>query len=207
MGGKVIKQVPHPMPLWFRLAYLGLAVALVPVYAIHYPWVNFFWFSNLALLGGLVAAWTSSSRLASALLVCVGLLELGWIVDFLGGLVLMGQAPFGMVDYMFDPEIPLLVRALSLYHLVLPFALWWMVWRLGYDARAWRWLVPAGWGVVLITRLTVDEGQNVNWVLSMPWLEPGRIHEGLWLLLLMLGLGIAWWVTHRLVLWFMQRHE
>jgi hypothetical protein len=39
-------------------------------------------------------------------------------------------------DYMFQPEIPPPLRALSLFHCWMPFLLLWLVYRLGYDARA-----------------------------------------------------------------------
>ena len=37
---------------------------------------------------------------------------------------------------MFDPDKPRYLRALSLFHIVLPLTLLWLVARLGYDARA-----------------------------------------------------------------------
>ncbi len=45
------------MPLWFRIVYLIFVAVLVPSYAIQYPLVNFLWFSNIALVVGLIAAW------------------------------------------------------------------------------------------------------------------------------------------------------
>ncbi len=187
------------MPLWFRLLYLAFVAVQVPVYILEYPLVNFLWFSNIALLAGLIAAWLRSALLASMMLVSVGLIEMGWVVDFLLGLALGGQPPFGMVGYMFDPEIPLHVRGLSLYHLFLPFALWWMAWRLGYDRRAFRVWLPTGWVVFLLTRLLVSDEENVNWVLMSPWHETGDVQGWPWLVVLLAAAGVAWWLTHRLV--------
>jgi len=189
------------LPLWFRAAYLVFVVVMVPAYALTYPLINFLWFSNIALLTGLVAAWWGSARLASMMLVAVGLLEIGWILDFLGGLVLGGTPPLGVVAYLFDPQIPWMVRALSLYHLPLPVVLFWMVWRLGYDARAWRLLLPLGWMVVVAVHLLADPDQNVNFALYPPWQEPGNEPSGWWLAVLLPALAVAWWLTHRVVLW------
>ena len=193
--------VKPAMPLWFRLVYSAFVAMLVPVYATHYPLTNFLWFSNLALLGGLVGAWTGAAAVTSMLLVAVGLVEMGWIADFLGGLILGGRPPFGMVGYMFDPGIPLAVRGLSLYHLLLPIALFWMVWRFGYDEHAWRRLIPIGWAVIIVTRLVVAPEDNVNFALHPPWLDAG-IEGGLgwlWAAGVMAVAAFVWWLTHRLV--------
>ena len=171
----------------------------LPVYVIELPPVNFLWFSNIAVLGGLVAAWTGSRRLTSMLLVAVGLLEAGWIFDFLVGLMLGGNPPLGGVGYMFDPDVALYVRALSLHHLVLPFVLLWMVWRLGYDPAAFRWWLPVGLGTVLLTRWLVEPDQNVNWVLRSPLHAESQVAGWPWVLVLMVALTVIWWLTHRLL--------
>ena len=187
------------MPLWFRLFYLAFVAVMIPVYIQQYPLVNFLWFSNLALLVGLAAALAGSSLLASMMLISVGLIEMGWVVDFLLGVALGGQAPFGMVSYMFDPDIPIHVRGFSLYHLFLPFALFWMAWRLGYDRRALVAWLPTGWAVVVLTRLLVSEEENINWVLRSPWHDNAEVLGWWWPALLMVGLGLAWWFTHFLM--------
>ncbi len=187
-------------PLWRLAVAWSLFVAVwLPVYVVEFPLVNFLWFSNIAVIAGLVAAWTGARRLAGMLLVAVGLLEMGWIFDFFGGLVLGGQPPLGGVGYMFDAEIPLYVRALSLHHLALPFVLLWMVWRLGYDAAAFRWWLPIGWSVVLLTRWLVEADENVNWVLRSPWHATDEVASWPWLVTLMLALAAIWWLTHRLL--------
>ncbi len=187
------------LPRSLAVAWSAFVVLWLPVYVIELPLVNFLWFSNIAVLGGLVAAWTGSRRLASMLLVAVGLLEAGWIFDFLIGLLLGGNPPLGGVGYMFDPEVSLHVRALSLHHLALPFVLLWMVWRLGHDPAAFRWWLPIGWSVVLITRWLVEPDQNVNWVLRAPWHLQDQVLGWPWLGALMIALATIWWLTHRLL--------
>src|SRR5262249_61146048 len=64
------------------------------------------------------------------------------MVDFLGGAV--GLPLTHMTDYMFSPKIPLFTRGLSFFHFWLPLFLLWVVWRLGYDRRAFCvWTVLA----------------------------------------------------------------
>jgi hypothetical protein len=188
------------LPAGFKWGYLAFVVVLVPVYTVHHGPVNFLWFSNVALLGGLVAAWLESRRLASMLLVSVLILEMGWIADFFASLVLGGRpTPLGLVGYMFDPSIPPFVRGLSLYHLPMPFVLFWMVWRLGYEPAAWRWWLPAGYAIVVLTYLLNPPDRNINWVMGPGGEDQALVHPWAWLAVLMAGLTLAWWLTHRLV--------
>lgn len=189
----------HSLPRRFAIAWSVFVAVWFPVYLVELPPVNFLWFSNIAVLGGLVAAWAGCRRLASMLLVAVGLLEMGWIFDFLVGLMLGGQPPLGGVGYMFDAEVPLYLRTLSLHHLALPFVLLWMVWRLGYDPAAFRWWLPVGWMVVLLTRWLVEPDENVNWVLRSPWHAADQVAGWPWLVTLMVALTAVWWLTHRLL--------
>ena len=188
------------IPFGFKLGYLLFVAVLVPAYALEYGGLNFLWFSNVALLGGLLAAWLENRRLASMMAVAVVLLEVGWLVDFLASVALLDPAPLGAVAYMFDPEIPLFVRLLSLYHLPLPFVLVWMVWRLHYDPRAWSWWVVIGWGILLLSFLLAEPGDSVNWVLGPGADVQDWMHPWLWLGLVMLLCALAWWLTHRLLL-------
>lgn len=187
------------IPLWFKLAYLAFVAVLVPVYLLEHGWMNFLWLSNVALFGGLVAAWLESPRLASMMLVAVLLLETGWIVDFLGSLLLLGTTPFGAVDYMYNPDIALHVRLLSLYHLLLPLVLLWLVWRLGYDRAAWKLWMPMGLLVLVLSFLLSSPERNVNWVWGpggepQQWMPPEA-----WLGVVLIFCGLVWWITHLLV--------
>ncbi len=42
----------------------------------------------------------------------------------------------GMSAYMFNPGLSLFTRGLSFFHFWLPFLVLYLVWRLGYDRRA-----------------------------------------------------------------------
>ncbi|MFA9479464.1 hypothetical protein ACERK3_14340 [Phycisphaerales bacterium AB-hyl4] len=143
---------------------------LVPVYAVVHGWANFLWFSNVALLVTFVAVWVESRRLVSMMAVGVLLPEAAWNVDFLLGLV-AGWQPLELTAYMFDEDLSAMVRSLSLFHVALPVLLVWLVWRLGYDVRAWRWQVGLGWGVLLLTYLISEPTANINWVFG-PGEEP-----------------------------------
>lgn len=184
------------MPRWYLIIYTAFVAVLIPVYVSTYPLSNFLWFSNICLILGLWAAWTRQSLPASVALVAVGLVEMGWIIDFAGGLLLGGSPPFGTVIYMFDPTIPLLVRGLSLYHLFLPFALFWMVWRFGFHPHALRWCIGLGWTHLVIVRLLTDPALNINWVFHPPGAgDISSRSSALWFGLLLLGLALIWTLT------------
>ncbi|OOG28101.1 hypothetical protein B1C78_01930 [Thioalkalivibrio denitrificans] len=194
------------IPVWFKAVYLAFVAVLVPAYTLEHGLLNFLWFSNLALMGGLLAALFESPRLASMMLVAVALLEMGWIIDFLGSLLLGGTPPLGFVDYMYDPEIALFVRLLSLYHLALPFVLFWIVWRLGYDQDAWKVWVVAGTGILILTFFLSSPDRNVNWVWG-PGEPQDLISPYAWLGIVIAACAAAWWLTHRLVRIIMGRFD
>ena len=122
------------IPLWLKIAYTAYVALLVPFYWRNYGPANFLWFSDLALLGTLVALWTANRLLASMLTVGLLLPEIVWNVAFFGRL-LTGYPFAGLTGYMFEQRNPLFLRGLSLFHVFLPVVVVWMVWRLGYDSR------------------------------------------------------------------------
>jgi len=186
------------LPSWLKWIYLAFVVLLVPAYAWWYGWANFLWFSNLALLLGLVGTWLRSRFLVSAQLVSVLVPELVWMAGFAGGLALGGEPPFGVTAYMFDEEIPAFIRALSLYHVILPVLLFCLVWRLGYDCTAWRKWVPIGWCVLIVAFAVSRPEQNINWVFG-PGQPQTVVPAWLWLVFQMLAVAGLWWLTHRMI--------
>lgn len=119
------------LPLWLKVIYTLFLCVLVPLYWRSYGPANFLWFCDAALLITLLALWLQSPLLASAGAVGIVLPQTVWLIDFVSGGRLIGIS-----DYMFNPDIPAHVRALSTFHIWLPILLVWMVWRLGYDRRA-----------------------------------------------------------------------
>jgi hypothetical protein len=151
------------VPLWLEVAYTLFLCVLVPVYWIHWGPRNFLWFSDIALLVTGVALWLESSLLASMMTLAIALPELAWNVDFVGRL-LTGRSIFGLSGYMLDATKPLALRALSLFHIVLPVMLVWLVSRLGYDHRAWASQTIVALVVLPVTYWLTAPEDNVNWV-------------------------------------------
>lgn len=122
------------LPMWLKLSYSAFVALLVPIDTRQYGWGNFLWFSDVALLLGCVAIWLEHPLLASTQAVAVVIPEAFWLTT--------GTRLLGLTDYMFYASIPRFVRALSLFHVWLPCVLVWLVWRLGYDRRAFLVQVP-----------------------------------------------------------------
>lgn len=146
-SGAIVSR-KQQVPLVLKIAYSLFVAVLVPYYWSAYGPTNFLYFCDVALLLTLVAIWRESALLASMCAVGILLPQVLWMADFLGSAV--GFPLVGMTAYMFDPKYTLFVRGLSFFHFWLPLVLVWLVWRLGYDARAFhRWTVLA-WGLLLI---------------------------------------------------------
>jgi hypothetical protein len=172
------------IPLAIKVGHSIFLCVLVPVYWRHYGPANFLWFSDIALLITAMALWLESRLLASMQAVSVVLLELLWIADFAMELA-FGWRLVGIAEYMFKANTPLYLRGLSLFHLVIPVLLLWLVYRLGYDQRAW--LVQSAFAVVvlLMSYAVSKPAQNINWVFG-PGKEPQQwMSPWLYLVLLM----------------------
>ncbi len=162
--------------LWGKALYTLFLCVLVPVYWTHWGPKNFLWFSDIALLVTGAALWLENPMLASMMALAIALPELAWNADFFGRL-LTGRQIFGLSGYMFDPRKPLFLRALSLFHIVLPVVLLWMVSRLGYDRRAWALQTVLALIVLPVTYWLTEPAENINWVYgpgSKPqtWMRP-----------------------------------
>ncbi len=185
------------VPKTLRVVYTVLAIALVPVFVVEYGPLNFLWFSNIALLATLVAMWIGSRLLLSMMAVGVVVLEIGWNLAFWGEL-LAGLDFLGLVAYMFDDRIPLWTRLMSLYHVPLPVVLLVLVWRCGYDPRAFRWQTGLAWIVLPVSLVLSTPVQNINHVYGIVD-QAGQpiLPSPLPLVILMVGLPLViYWPTH-----------
>lgn len=122
------------LPLAVKLGYTAFMMVLVPVYLHYYGPTNFLYFCDMALLITLVGVWTESPLLVSIPTVGIVGPQMLWVADFL--FACFGVNVTGLTGYMFDSSSSLLLRGLSLFHGWLPFFLLYLVWRLGYDRRA-----------------------------------------------------------------------
>lgn len=168
MGSAELLVAGELIPLWIKILSTLFLCVLVPVYWIHWGPRNFLWFSDIALLATAIALWLESALLASMMTLAIALPELAWNADFFGRLV-TGRHILGLSGYMFDVRKPLFLRALSLFHVVLPVLLLWTVHRLGYDPRALAFQTVAALVILPVTYALTDPADNINWVYG-----PGR---------------------------------
>lgn len=124
----------HKLPLTAKVAGTLFLAVLIPVYLHTYGPANFLWFCDAALLLTMTGMWLESPLLISMCAVGILLPQCLWLADF--GSNLLGIHFLGLTGYMFDPQLPLFTRGLSLFHGWLPLLLVWLLFRLGYDKRA-----------------------------------------------------------------------
>lgn len=141
-------------PIWLKLGYTAFVVLLVAVYWPAYGPLNFLWFCDVAAIVTCVALWLESPLLAGSQAVAMTVSQTVWIIDFLSGGRLLGFAA-----YMFDPGIKLYVRALSSFHIWLPFLLLWMVWKVGYHRRSF-WFQTVLCGLVLAASFLLTDPRH-----------------------------------------------
>ena len=152
------------IPLWLKIAYTAFVAVTVAVYVKKYPLWNFLWFSDIALIATVPALWLESSLIAGMMLVGILLPEILWNGAFFARLA-TGKRLFGLTDYMFDPTKPRYLRAISLFHVILPIVLLWMVAVLGYDTRALLAQTALAWIVLPLSYwLGNPKEENLNWV-------------------------------------------
>jgi hypothetical protein len=185
--------------LWIKIAYTALLAVILPTYAVWWGWRNFLWFSDIALITTGVALWLDNSLLASMMALAVLVPELLWTASYFGRL-LFGIRVTDLAGYMFDPRKPLFVRALSLFHIILPAVLLWMLHGLGYDPRALIGQTLLAWLVLPVTYAVISPAdENINWVRGPDKLQQ-RIPPRAWLALIMLAFPIGLYFPTHLVL-------
>ena len=199
-------QPPHAAEIdsvtWaFRVLFTVLVAVVVPVYLVKYGPSNFLWFSDIGLFGLFAALWLEHRLLGSMMALAVLLPETLWLVSFVSGAIARGRGVTTLATYMFDTRIPLYLRLLSCaFHLALPPAAVWLVYRYGYDARALAAQTALAWIVLPATLWLTPAEKNVNWVRGFG--HPPRTPLSLPLhfaLVMLVWPLVIYWPTHWLL--------
>jgi hypothetical protein len=191
----------HKIPLAAKVICTAFLVVLVPVYLHAYGPTNFLWFCDAALIITVAGMWLESSLLVSMCAVGILLPQCLWLVDF--GVNLLGFHFLNLTSYMFDRQLPLFTRGLSLFHGWLPLLLVWLLFRLGYDRRALiAWTVLAAGLVLVCYFFTPPAGAhpanpnipiNLNYLYGFNDQQPQTwVNENLYVIL---WLGALWLVA------------
>ena len=183
------------LPLWLKLSYSLFLAVLVPVYWRHYGPSNFLWACDLALFLILASLWTGRPLANSMVAIGVLPFQLAWCVDFLAGSRLLGMAA-----YMFEPDRPLFLKGLSLFHVGAPVLVVFLLCRLGYDRRALWTQTLFAWIVLLATFLLTDRADNINLAFGLGPSPQQHIDPRAFLLLWMAALPmLVFWPMHHLM--------
>ena len=201
--------VKPKIPLAIKLLFTAFMAVLVPVYWKNYGPSNFLYFCDVALFFTLAAVWTEKPLLAAMPAVGIMLPQLLWCADFIGSAI--GAPVTGMTNYMFEDKLSLFTRGLSFFHFWLPLLLIYLVWKLGYDRRAFKAWTLTAWALLIVcyfispTPPTDNPNLPVNINYVYGWNDQGPqmiMARPLWLLSLMVALPLLlFWPTH----WALQR--
>lgn len=181
-------------PLWITLPYIAFVLVLIPIYLRQYGPQNFLWFSDIALFVTLIAVWTGNRLLASMMAVGVLPLEVVWALDFFTG------GHIGLAGYMYDTRIPLLLRMMSLFHLVFPVIVIWMLIRQGYDTRAIHLQTLVALIVLPASYVIGTKEENINWVYGPGGVPQGWAEPVTYLLIYMVFLPVVIYLPTHLAL-------
>ncbi len=186
------------IPLWIKVTYGLFLCILVPVYWREYGPSNFLWASDIALFIVFVAVCFENRLLNSMMAIGVLPFELVWNLDFFASLA--GSPLLGVTSYMFDAELPLYLRGLSLFHVMLPIVVIFMLRRLGYDRRALLAQTLLVWVVLPITYLATEPADNINFAFGLGKEPQTAVHPLLYLMLEMILVPIVICLPAHLVL-------
>jgi hypothetical protein len=192
------------IPLPLKLAYTAFMAVLVPVYAVNYGPANFLYFCDVALILTLAGVWLESPLLISMCAVGIVAPQIVWLADYV--VQFAGLKITGITGYMFDQKKSMFLRGLSLFHGWLPLLLLYLVYRTGYDRRAFRRWTLLAWALLLVSYFLLpgprpDPGNaavNINYAHGMDDTHAQTwMHPLLWLALLMLAMPLLLsWPAH-----------
>ena len=192
------------LPLWLKIAWTLWVLCWAPVYWKQYGAQNFLFFCDLGNLLILIALWSESPLIFSWQAVSLLLVQSLFAIDLAGALI-SGHHLFGATEFMFDSGKPLMVRLMSLFHLVTPVVLLWAIWRLGYDRRGWKLQILTLWVVVPINFFWRPEA-DVNWARGLFFHEQHMLPPLLYLLgYLLVAPLILFYLTHLFLLWYAKK--
>lgn len=192
------------VPWLLKIAWTVWVAIWVPFYWRQYGAENFLFFCDLGNFLIAIALWTESALIFSWQATGLLFFQTLYAIDLVGA-ALSGKHLIGGTEYMFAPQIPLVVRLLSLFHVVTPPLLLWAIWRLGYDRRGWKVQTLATWIIVPINYFWRPE-RDVNWARGLFFRQQDTIPGPLYLLgYLILVPLLVFFPTHLALRWWTRR--
>jgi hypothetical protein len=192
------------LPLWLKIFWTAWVLAWIPVYWRQYGLQNFLYFCDLGNILIAVGLWSERPLIFSWQATGLLLFQTLYTVDLIGA-ILSGRHVIGGTEYMFDAHVPLFIRLLSLFHVVMPPLLLWGIWRLGYDKRGWKYQTVLTWIVVPINYFWRPQF-DVNWARGLFFHEQHVVPGPLYLIAYLVVVPLTvYWPTHLLLDWLYMR--
>ena len=192
------------VPLWLKVGWSVWLLVWVPVYWHQYGSQNFLYFCDLGNFFIAAALWGESPLLFSWQACGLLFFQSLYALDLMGA-VLSHRHIIGGTEYVLDSHLPLFVRLLALFHLLVPALLLWAIWRLGYDGRGWKFQTLTAWIVIPISYFWRPQF-DVNWARGLFGREqhgvPGMVYLAAYLVLVPL---LVYWPTHLVLEWGIRR--
>jgi hypothetical protein len=189
---------PRVFPPWTRWATALWLLVWVPAYAVYWGWPNFLHFCDVAVLLACIGFLRGDALVLSSQAISSLVPDLLWCLDA-GWRLLSGKNLVGGTEYLWDARVPLWVRLLSLFHIVLPFLLILALRRTGYDRRGWV-LQSAIAAALLLASRFADPARNLNFAFADPIfhraLGPAPVHLAI---IFSITVGLIYWPTHRVL--------
>ena len=192
------------VPLWLKLLWTAWVIAWAPFYLRQYGLQNLLFFCDLGNFFIAVGLWLESPLIFSWQATGLLLFQSLYTID-LAGAWITGSHIIGGTEYMFDPGIPLFVRLLSLFHVVMPPLLLWAIWRLGYNPHGWKLQTLTTWIVVPINYFWRPE-LDINWARGPFFREQHVVPGPIYLLAyLILVPAVVYFPTHVFLAWLARK--
>jgi hypothetical protein len=160
---------------WAALAWLAV---WVPAYGHAWGLANFLHLCDIAVFLTCIGLWGRNRLLLSSQLVSSLLVDAAWCVDAVSS-VCLNRRLIGGTLYLLDPHTAAWIRALSWFHLLLPALLLWVIWRTGYDRRAWALQCAIALLAFVAARFT-NPATNINYAFRAPFMNrqigPAPVH-------------------------------
>jgi hypothetical protein len=186
---------PFPVLRWVALTWM---IVWLPAYVRVWGWANLLHLCDMAVILACAGLWWGSPLLISSQAVSSLVAGVLWCLD-LGWKLATGHYLVGGTEYMWDVHYSLGVRLLSFFHIGLPIALLWGLWRVGYDRRGLATQSGIAAGLLIVSRF-LPATLNLNYAYQDPLLHrawgPAPVHLGVTFIALV---AVLYWPAHVLL--------
>ena len=182
-------------PIWMRWVSLAWFLVWFMAYWRTWGFGNFAHLCDVAVILTCIGMWTNSALLISSQAVGALIVDIAWALDACW-MIFLRHPLFGGNEFLLDPRFPLWVRALTIFHLVMPALLLWGLHCLGYDRSGWALQCAIALPVFILARFTPPV-RNTDFAFTDPFFHrqwgPAPLHVFVsWRFMVF----VVYWPTH-----------